>query len=246
MQSVRESIMKIKILITFLIAIQSVWAVPDVRVRSVRGNVQVRRGLDETWKPAETGMLLQNIDTILTGEVSEVVLVLDNGNTFTLGGFSILDIGDLRRISERELFLYLMSQKLKRIEYQGDSTKIPVTDIAVVRAENKNVQVSTASSKPSEANWQLEMNTAKALHVQRFYPNTIVKLHKIMSKYTLLDDDGEIQYLLGRTFEVINEPGRALDAYQAAVEQIEDLDSPSRSAMNRADECRKAIERLKE
>ena len=66
----------------------------EVKIAHLSGEVQVRRGLDETWQPVSLGIFIKEVDTILTGEKGEVVLDLGNGATFTLGPNSILDVSD--------------------------------------------------------------------------------------------------------------------------------------------------------
>ena len=84
----------------------------------------VRRGLEETWKTASREMMLKDIDTIRVGENAEVVLELSDNATFTLGSNSILDIGDLRRITKREMFLYIMALKIEKIDRPKKDDKI--------------------------------------------------------------------------------------------------------------------------
>ena len=89
------------------------------KVIKMRGEVKVRKGLNEDWDRAVIGMLLRDVDTILTLESAEVVLLLESGDTFTLGSNAVVDIGDLRKISERQLFLFLVSKKNQEAQAAG-------------------------------------------------------------------------------------------------------------------------------
>ena len=60
--------------------------------------------------------------TGITGENGEITLQFQSSKKFILGKNSILDIGDLREIQEKELFLYLMSKKVEKIELVTDRT----------------------------------------------------------------------------------------------------------------------------
>ena len=222
------------------------WAKPSVRVRSLRGDVRIRRGLEETWHPAGIGAVLEDIDTILTGEASEVVVTLDNGNAFTLSSQSILDIGDLRKITERELFLYLMSEKVRKIQKPEEGSTLRISNISVVRAEDKRKSSSESQNRTSQSDrWWWEINGAKALHIQAFHTNAILKFHKILEKYENLDDGGEIYFYLGKAFEAINEPGRAMDAYQQVLDQIGDSSHHGSRAREYVDSATEALRRLK-
>lgn len=216
-----------------------------VKVRSLRGDVRIRRGLEEAWHPAGVGMLLEDIDTILTGEASEVLLVLVEGNLFTLGSNSIMDIGDLRKITERELFLYLMSQKLKRIEKRGEKSKLRIENISVVRAERKGSEIKDNQEISRSDMWRREINGARALYTQRYYPNTVVKLYKVLEKYSSMDDCGEIHFYIGKSFEALSETGRAIDAYQQVLERTKESSCDSLTIKEFIDASAEAIRRLK-
>jgi len=234
------------LMVVSLLCFQITYPTTDVRIRNFKGDVKVRRGLEEAWNLVGTGMLLEDIDSILTGEVSEVVLVIDGERLFTLGGNSILDISDLRKITDRELFLYLMSQKLKNIERPTGESKLRIENIGVVRAERKGVQTEAEDKAAASDVWRYEVNGARALYEQSYYPNAIVKLHKILERYATVDDGGEIHLYLGRSFEAIDESGRAIDAYRQVLERAK-TSSVDSSRINRyVAAASEAIERLKE
>jgi len=221
--------------------VQTVAAAPAVKIISISGEVKVRRGVEESWHPAAAGMSLEAIDTILTGEASAVALETPDGGTFRLGSYAILDIADLRKITEREMFLYLMSQKVNQIPQRPEKVKLRVGNVSVVHGESKAGESADKNKKPESQIWAQETNGAKALYEQRYYPNAVVKLHKVLAKYPDLEDCGEIHFYLGKAFEALNKPGQALEAYKVALDRLCEND-PSKQ---RAEAARQAIERLK-
>lgn len=192
-----------------------------VKVVQISGIVKVRPGVEEKWHRAETGQILEEIDTIMTGENGRVVLQLQNGKKFTLYPNAMVDILDLRTITEKELFLFLMSKKVERIEPRKEKTRLKVGNVSVVHGESKSVQNTDESASDESERRSKEQNGAKALYRQEFYPNTIVKLHKILDKYPDIKDCGETYFYLGKSFEALKKPGQALDAYEQAVERHE-------------------------
>jgi hypothetical protein len=93
---------------------------------------KIRRGVEESWHWAVAGMMLEEIDTILTGEASAVVLETPDGATFRLGSSAILDIADLRKITEQEMFLYLMSQKINQIAPRQKKTHLRIGNVSAI------------------------------------------------------------------------------------------------------------------
>ena len=127
------------VLICTIIFVSSATAEISVKIIHLGGNVKIRYGLEENWNSASVGILLKEIDTILTGENSEVVLKYEDGNTFQLDSNAMLDIGDLRKIYEKELFLYLMSKKVDQIETNDEKTPLRIGNVSVVHGESKSV-----------------------------------------------------------------------------------------------------------
>ncbi len=212
-----------------------------VKIISLSGEVKVRRGVEETWHLAAAGMRLEEIDTILTGEASAVILETLDGATFRLNNYAILDIADLRKITEREMFLYLMSNKVNQIPARQEKTRLRIGNVSAVHGEPKAGSSHRAAEKDESQSWIQETNGAKALYEQQYYTNAVVKLHKILAKYPNLEDCGEVHFYLGKTFGALSKPGQAGEAYKVALERPCDDDT----SKQRADEARRAIERLK-
>ncbi len=218
------------------------WAETKVKIARASGEVKIRRGVEEIWHPASAGIRLDEIDSILTGEGAGVVLETPDGKTFELGSNSILDIADLRRISERELFLFLMSEKINQIEPRQEKTKLRIGNVNVVHGELKSDFQNT--SKSVNELWIFEKNGAKALFAQDYTTNAVLKLKKILLKYPNLNDCGEIHSYLGKAFEKLNKPGQAIGAYQTAIKRSAEACSlNSQLWLNEAESALKRLNR---
>ncbi|MFZ5514991.1 MAG: hypothetical protein ACOY90_00025 [Candidatus Zhuqueibacterota bacterium] len=209
---------RIWLIIMFTLA-QQAQAQHTVKIVRLSGAVNVRPGVEETWQPAAPGQILEEIDTIITGPDGRVELLTHDGKTFTLYSNSSLDVLDIRHITEKELFLFLMSKKVERIEPRKEKTQLKVGNVSVVHGEARTRNEEAASPASDSDKWAWEKNGARALYDQQFYPNTIVKLHKILGKYPDIEDCGEIHFYLGKSFEALNKNGQALDAYDEAIQR---------------------------
>lgn len=232
--------------VLLLITLQGSHLESSVQIAALHGDVRVRRGLEERWSPASVGMSLDDIDTILTGEGSHVLLQIEEGMTFTLGGLSVLDIGDLRRITERELFLFLMSEKINRIGPVNDDSRIRIDNVSVTRADNKNARENDHSAVIRNDFSTMEINGARALYDQKYYPNAIIKFHRLMAKN--LPEEARITafFYLGKSFEGISESGRAIEAYQSSLTQIGTLPVEDDHVRSIRNACEEALQRLKD
>lgn len=216
------------------------------KIIKMSGEVKVRAGLNEHWDEAHIGMLLRDIDTILTTEAAEVVLKLASGETFHLESNAVVDVGDLRKISERELFLFLMSQKMDKIKAPDGKAKLRITNVSVVRAENKAGGAEEAAPARPDGYWRQETNGARSMYEQDFFPNAIMKFHKILQKYPELETCSEIYFYLAKSFEHIDEPGRALEAYRLVLALAKQDACGTLPAEKMISEATDAIRRLKD
>lgn len=222
-----------------LLGCQLVFAAHEAKIVKIKGNVKVRRGLEETWQTASRGMNLDIIDSILILE-GEAKLEIHDGLTFKLGSNSMLDIADLRKITRKEMFLYLMAEKVDKIPQRNEKTKLKIGNVSVVHGAKATT--STSENINLSKKWQQELNGAKALFDQDYYPNTIVKLHKIRKKYPETKDFGEIHFYLGKAFEQLDESGQAIDAYQIALEKSKDCEISAIKQLR--NEAEKALKQL--
>lgn len=228
-----------KLIIGFLVFIfSSLFGLESVKLYSVKGEVKVRSGLEETFHPASTGMVLRPIDTILTLE-GEAVIILDDGIRFHLGSNTLLDIGDLREITKREIFLFLMSEKVNQLPHKSGDSKLQIGNVSVVHGASKKTRELSGDSAQVK-NWIRVLNGAKTLYRHGFYTNTVMKIHKSFEAYSQLGSNGETYFYLGKSFEKLNEPGHAIDAYQTALGKIDSLEVPYWAAP-----ARDSIQRLK-
>jgi len=240
----RKRLSILTILTILLIGVEV--ALAGAKVTKISGDVKVRRGVEEDWQPATVGMLLEDIDTILTGPDGVVVLQTTEGNRFELGNNSILDISDLRKISEKELFLYLMSKKVQKIEPRNGKTPLRIGKVSVVHGESKVASENVAGNNSKSDFLIQEKNGARALYEQSLYPNSIIKYIKILDKYDAEEKYGEIHFFLGKSFEALNQIGQAIDAYQETINRSQQTGCEDPNAEKWSVEAQQAIEKLKQ
>ena len=232
-------------LLSFLLLNQFVLAEISVKIVDTSGEAKVRFGLEEEWQKAAIGLDLKEIDTILTGENAEIILQFHVGKKFILSSNSILDIGDLREIQEKELFLFLMSKKVENIKPREEKTKLRIGDVSVVHGESKNITDTTLSKRNEISQADKEINGALALFIQKYYTNTLYKLHNLLDKYESLISNGKVYYYIAKAFELLDKKGQAADAYQTVINSFENKDSLNQEEEKYLIESQVALQKLK-
>ncbi len=215
-----------------------------VEIIKISGTVQVRHGLEEKWNLTLTGATLREMDSITTGPESEATLRTSDGLLFTLGANAMIDIADLRRITEQEMFLFIMSQKIEKLAAPGKKTGLEIGSVSVIHGIDKATQI--PAEMPDAASLVREMNGALALQQQRFYTNAVVKYHKLLRQDRQPLRQSLIRYELGCCFEQLQQPGQALDAFQTARELLLQQDQQSDDVKNQLWRVEAALTRLKE
>ena len=234
------------VLVIFCFALIGLAAAAEVTVVDVKGDVKVRYGIEEQWQPAKAGMVLRNIDTILSGSGGQVKLELNNGKIFEMNSNTYLDIVDLKTIDEQELFLFLMSKKIRKIEKPNTDNRLKIGNVSVVHGNSK-VQSDSGGNMSETSNWyEQETNGAVSLYVQKFYPNTVIKLKKMMGKYTVLENKGKLYYYLAKSFDALDMKGQARENFQVVVEIYQNQDTLTTEEKTRLKEAREALERLQQ
>lgn len=226
-----------------LLSGQTLLAQPAVRILSLQGSVHVRHGLEEDWQLAVAGMPLEVIDTILTGERSQVLLQAADGATLRLGANVILDVADVGRLSEREMFLWLMNQKIDQLPQRQEKTPLRFGQITSVHGDEKGQRAPVAIDRYSR--WRAEVNGALALLENDYCTNAVVKCHKILRRFPEQQDCGEIHLYLGRALESLAHSGQALEAYQTAQERLEAGECSAPDLLSRRQDIAQALHRLK-
>lgn len=216
----------------------------SVKIVQLNGEVKVRRDVEEKWEPAAVGMLLKESDTIMTLEAGEAVLELESGARFRLSGNAILDVFDLREITERELFLALMAQKIGRLEPRSEKIQLRIGEVSSPRSTKIDNDSTRAPSRAATQAWRMELNAARALRTQSFLTNAALKLHRAQEKFPQREDCGEVSFELAQAFETLRQTGRARDAYQAAAAQCEEQSCSEAAAKARWAAITAALQRL--
>lgn len=218
----------------------------EVTIVNVKGNVRVRYGIEEQWQAAKTGMVLRSIDTILSGSDGQVKLELSSGKIFEMDNDTYLDIVDLKNIDEQELFLFLMSKKVQKIEKSDSKNRLKIGNVSVVHGNSK-VQADSSENDEKVSNWsKQETNGAVSLYLQKFYPNTIVKMKKLMSKYSALENQGKLYYYLAKSFDALDMKGQARENYQVVMKIYQNKDTLTAEEKNRFTDSEQALNSLKQ
>jgi hypothetical protein len=191
----------------------------DVVVRKVQGEVTVRHGVTETWTTIAAGDVLRPDDTMRTGKRGGAVIVTSSAGatgaaqkTITVPSEVIVDISDIRELSQEELMLKLTMEKVRASSYQWKNDELHIPNSAAVHGADRSPDAS-AVTDPSTGVFQ--MNGARLLFNNGFYATCALKGLEVLRQYPALGAGFENHFLVAQALEKANLRGEALSAYGA-------------------------------
>jgi len=183
----------------------------DVILRKANGDVFVRHGVTETWAKIAVGDVLKPDDTMKTGKKGLALLVVNGSKRMTLPAEVIVDVSDIRDLSQEELMLKLTMEKVRASSYQWKNDEMNIPNAAFVHG------VDRTPSPPLTENeieiGRFEWNGTKVLFDNGYYSTSALKAMGVLRRYPSLGDKFENRLLVAQALEKANLRGEALSEY---------------------------------
>jgi hypothetical protein len=182
-------------------------------VYSIRGTAEVRRGVSDVWKPLLVGDLLRPEDTIRTGESAEVRLQFGPNELFVLNQFSMIDIGDIREITKKDLLLKLSMEQIRSLPNSRHNGASPMVTIMHGRDRSMNETGTNAWQKELSGEiGAMRLEGARALVQQQYYSSAVLTIKSTLRTFGLRDKFSAY-LLLASAFEKLGLNQHAIEAY---------------------------------
>jgi hypothetical protein len=188
----------------------------DIVVQRLQGDVVVRHGVTETWTHVAVGDVLRPDDTMKTGKKGSAVL---STPVTTTGGIKrialppevIVDLSDVRELTQEELMLKLTMEKVRASSYQWKNDELHIPNASVVHGENRS-----ASAPLTDNDLQsgiLQWNGARVLFDNGFYSTCALKAMELFRLYPVVGAKVENHMMAAEALEKANLRGEALSEY---------------------------------
>jgi hypothetical protein len=189
----------------------------EIIVQKMQGDVSIRHGVTEVWVKVAPGDVLRPDDTMKTGKKGSAVIVLPSpagtARTFMLPGDVIVDISDIRDLSQEELMLKLTMEKVRASSYQWKSDDLQIPSAAVVHGADKASHQVMSESDP--ATGVLQINGAHVLFENGFFATCALKGMEIFRLYPPLGRQFRSRMMVAEALEKANLRGEAVNEYGA-------------------------------
>ncbi len=178
-------------------------------VQKVSGDVQVRQGVTESWSALKAGTVLGPEASIRTGEKGSVQ-VDAGGKVLRIPGSVIVDLSDVRDLSQEDLLLKLTMQKVRISPDTRPGDRSDMPNATVVHGADG------ASGRPLEENngrtGELLMRGARVLFDNGYYSTCALRTLDVVRLYPALRTF-ETGWMAAESLERSGLAGEAVSAY---------------------------------
>jgi hypothetical protein len=205
----------------------------EIQVVKTSGEVSVRQGVTEVWTRVAVGDVLRPDDSMKTGPKGSALLAvrMDAGTVkrITLPPEVIVDLSDIRDLTQEELLLKLTMEKVRSSPYEWKGEKDGNANASVIHGSNR-AALSSAENDPAVGTMQLR--GTRVLYENGFYSTSALRAMEVFRLYPSLGREFSNRLLLAEALESAKLRGESLNEYGAML-SLENL-TPDQEALVRA------------
>lgn len=185
----------------------------SVVLQKAQGEVLIRPGVTETWMRAGAGMNLPPDATVRTGSGASAVIVLAPSNkTISLPAEVMVDVSDLRELTQEELMLKLTMERVRAASYEWKKNEMHLPTTTTFRGESKEQNGALADGNLTEGRFQL--NGVRVLYNNAFYSTSALRGLDVLRRYPVLADF-DSRFMIAEALQKAHLKGEALTEYVA-------------------------------
>ena len=197
-----------------------------ITLQKIQGDVSVRPGVAETWIKAKAGDLLKADATVRTGSESSALIVLSSTNKrISLPPDVMVDISDIRDLTQEELMLKLTMEKVRASSYEWKNKEMNMPNTTVVHGDLKDKKESLTENNTELG--VLQLNGARVLYENGFYSTSALKTMEILRQYPSLSSLYKNRLLVAEALEKANLKSEALNEY-TTISSLPDIQKDQR------------------
>ena len=195
-----------------LLLLTGMLAHADMKIKTIQGDVKVRRGAEEAWVTAAAGDVVKPEDSMRSGRGSSVVLVVDGATELTLPELVIVDCSDLRTLTQEELLLKLAMEGIRSLPQQKRDGGMSVPQTTTVHGSR--AETGSTPQPGSKDGYALQLNGTKVLHQNGYYATMVLRAKEVFRLSPPLRMRYDVRLMVADAFEKMQLNGEALTEYR--------------------------------
>lgn len=160
-------------------------------IQKLQGDVTVRHGVMEGWTQVARGDVLRPDDSMKTGKKGTAILLVQmtGGEEPTTKKISlppevIVDMSDIRELSQEELMLKLTMEKVRASSYQWRNDELRIPNTSVIHGQNQSQ--ATLPGENDQQTGEFLLNGTRVLFENGFYSTCVLKVMELFRLYPIL------------------------------------------------------------
>ena len=178
-------------------------------VKSIKGTVEVRRGVSEEWKTVKVGDLLRPEDTMRTEKKSSATITAE-GKQLLIPEQTMVDISDFRQLTQEEFLLKLAMENILAVPPR-DNDKITIPRTTVLHGSDASKEAASGQQRLDSGLMQLQ--GAKFLYDNAYYATSILKTKEMFRLFPGLEMNVDSRLRMASAFEKMKLVNEALAHY---------------------------------
>jgi len=212
---------KYAFIICLLVGCSGLARAQDIVVQRLQGDVSVRHGVTEVWTHVAVGDVLRPDDTMKTGRKGTAVLVApvkNSGGTkrISLPPEVIVDLSDVRELTQDELMLKLTMERVRASSYQWKNDDLHIPNASVVHGADRSSGAPLTDNDPQSG--ILQWNGARVLYDNGFYSTCALKTMELFRLYPSVGGKFDNHLMAAEALEKANLRGEALTEYNGMLQ----------------------------
>ena len=209
-----------------LLVIVSNCVFAQMKLTGMKGDVAIRHGVSEQWVPLAPGDVLKPDDSIRLGKRASATIHTDGSRKLQIPEMTVLDLSDLRMLTQEELLLKLTMERVREIPDKGRENDFTIPRTTTIHGENKDV-VKTKVVPANASAGMMQLNGVKVLYSNGFYATSVLKAKEIFRLIPETAKMIDVRLTVASALEKMNVNGEALSEYTSL--EKEHLSAPQRS-----------------
>jgi hypothetical protein len=183
----------------------------QMKLIGMKGEVSVRHGVSEQWLTVAQGDVLKPEDSIRLGKKASATVLTENGTKLLIPEMTVLDLSDLRMLTQEELLLKLAMERVRIAPDQGRENDFHIPRTTTIHGSNMGTAPAVISAVLNAGIMQL--NGVKVLYNNGYYATSVLKAKEIFRLTPETTNSIDARLMVASALEKLNVRSEALTEY---------------------------------
>jgi hypothetical protein len=182
----------------------------EFKIIRAHGDISIRHNVQEEWVKAAATDVLKPDDSMKSGKGSGATLLVENGRKVEVPELVVVDLADLRQLTQEELLLKLATDRILNAppQKEGDAPVLKSTTTV-----GSNMEESAVPQSANAELGRLQLNGTRLLYRVGYYATCVLKSKDIFRLYPSLADDMDARIMVADALEKMHLRGEAQGEY---------------------------------